>query len=155
MVGIPASGKTTWVERSLPMSVVRIFLEDIRRETYGYHPVQLETLNERRVWSRADLLLSEAIKAGHDVVVDSMALTEEWRQRILGVASDAARGSLEKVAVFLDTPLDLALSRNQERKQRVPEDVVLEMNGHVRPPAKEEGFDKIVIVKPEQKSRVG
>jgi predicted kinase len=149
MVGIPASGKTTWIERNLPTSVVRIRLDRIRRRTYGYDPIQLEASKEEKVWSLADLLLSKAIRAGHDIVVDSMALTNEWRQRIMRVADEASREPLEKVAIFLDTPVDLALSRNQNREKHVPDDAVREMNGHVRPPSKEEGFSQIVTVTPE------
>jgi predicted kinase len=150
MVGIPASGKTTWIEGNLPTSVVRIRLDRIRRRTYGYDLFQLEASKEEKVWSRADLLLSKAIRAGHDVVVDSMALTNEWRQRILRVADEASRTPLEKVAIFLDTPVDLALSRNQNREKHVPDDAVREMKGHVRRPSKEEGFSKIVIVRPDK-----
>ena len=149
MVGIPASGKTTWIERTLPKPVVRIRLDRIRRETYGYHPVQLESSKEKKVWSRADLLLSKAIRVAHDVVVDSMALTTEWRQRILKVADGASQAPLEKVAVFLDTPVDLALSRNQNRRKHVPAEAVREMRCHVRPPSRKEGFSKIVTVRPE------
>jgi predicted kinase len=150
MVGIPASGKTTWIERTLPASVVRIRLDRIRRGTYGYDPLQLEASKEEKVWSRADLLLSKAIKAGDDVVVDSMALTTEWRQRILRVADEASRTPLEKIAIFLDTPVDLALSRNQNREKHVPDDAIREMKGHVLPPSREEGFSNIVAVRPDK-----
>jgi predicted kinase len=150
MVGIPASGKTTWIERNVPTSVARIRLDHIRHRTYGYDPIQLEASKEEKVWSRADLLLSKAIRAGHDVVVDSMALTNEWRQRILRVADEASRTPLEKIAIFLDTPVDLALLRNQNREKKVPDDSVREMHGHVRPPSKEEGFSNIVTVRPDK-----
>jgi predicted kinase len=92
-------------------------------------------------------MLSKAIRAGRDVVVDSTALTNEWRQRILRVAEEASCTPLEKVAIFLDTPVEFALSRNQNREKPVPEDAIREMNGHVRPPSKEEGFSNIVTVR--------
>ena len=152
MVGIPSSGKTTWIQRSLPTSVARIRLDRLRRETYGYHPIQLEPSKEKKIWRQADLLLSKTVRAGHDVVVDSMALTKEWRQRILKVADAASKAPLQKVAIFLDTPVSVALSRNQNREKQLPGDAIREMKGHVRPPSKGEGFSKIVTVRPKPNS---
>lgn len=149
MVGIPASGKSTWIEQHLPPSVVRIRLDRLRRKAYGRYPLQLEKPKEDAIWHEAERSLMKAIQERHDVVVDSMALTRDWRLRIGKVAADVGEGHLERILVFLDTPLEVALSRNRGGEKQVLDDVVREMARHLQPPSVEEGFDRLVIVRPE------
>ena len=48
-------------------------------------------------------------------------------------------------------PTEVCLERNQRRDRVVPEDVMQRMAAKLRPPAFEEGFTKITVVKVKKK----
>ncbi|MGA9307287.1 MAG: ATP-binding protein, partial [Candidatus Sulfotelmatobacter sp.] len=54
-------------------------------------------------------------------------------------------------AVFFDVPLEVCLERHQRRDLVVPEDVMRRMAAKLKPPAFEEGFAKITVVRVKKK----
>ena len=53
----------------------------------------------------------------------------------------------EVQAVFFDVPLEVCLERNRSRDRSVSEDVMRKMSEKLKPPAFEEGFAKITVVR--------
>ena len=148
MVGIPASGKTTWASRYFRPPVQVIHLDRIRHSVYGLIPQTLDNGLESRVWSLAYDQMGQALRNGVSVVLDSMALTRAWRERHVREADRRAGSRVRRVVIFLDTPISIALSRNARRNKVVLAQTVRAMAGHLEPPTGEEGFDELVYVTP-------
>ena len=49
----------------------------------------------------------------------------------------------KKIAIWADTPVDVAIKRNNARSRVVPEPVILSMSSTLEIPTKSEGFDKV------------
>jgi predicted kinase len=148
MVGIPGAGKTTWAVRYLSASSSIVALDLIRRNVYGEFPPALDPAKEDLVWLEAYRLAAEHLQAGRSVVLDSMALTSDYRRKHVLSVSRLAGFRPTCVAVFLDTPLEVALTRNRARAKFVSEQVVQDMARHLQPPSKTEGLDDVIHVTP-------
>jgi len=80
--------------------------------------------------------------------VDATNLTPQERQHWIKLAKDY---QYEVHAIFFDVPLDVCLERHQRRDRVVPEDVMRRMAAKLKPPAFEEGFAKITVVRVKKK----
>jgi predicted kinase len=80
--------------------------------------------------------------------VDATNLTPQERQHWIKLAKDY---QYEVHAVFFDVPLDVCIERHQRRDRVVPEDVMRRMAAKLKPPAFEEGFAKITVVRVKKK----
>lgn len=145
-IGIPGSGKTTWVRRNISKSIVIIALDELRGKEYGYFPQELDDEKERVIWNKALDIASGNLQRGKDVLIDSMALTKEFRKRIISDLECVTRTTFRKVAIFLDTPLEVALHRNNERSKRVLQATIMELSLVLEPPEAPEEFDGVITV---------
>lgn len=148
MVGIPASGKTTWARRKSSEGMVNIALDRIRAEVYGRTPFHLDPRLESEVWAIAYDQCVESLEQGKSVIIDSMALTRDFRHSIMRHIEGRCARTVRWIAVFLDTPLEIALERNKNRDKRVLENVIREMEKHLQAPDKDEGFFDIIVISP-------
>ena len=80
--------------------------------------------------------------------VDATNLTPQERHSWIKLAKDF---HYDVQAVYFDVPLDVCLERNQKRSRVVAEDVVKRMSAKLKPPAFEEGFTKITVVRVKKK----
>jgi predicted kinase len=80
--------------------------------------------------------------------VDATNLTPQERQGWIKLAKDYG---YEVQAVLFDVPLEVCLARNQRRDRVVPEEAMRRMASKLKPPAFEEGFSKITVVRVKQK----
>lgn len=80
--------------------------------------------------------------AGRALVIDAALPAASHRQRALGIA---LRHGVPAVAIWLDTPLALALARNHLRPpdQRVPPENIAHVHTLMQPPSRDEGFSQI------------
>lgn len=139
MVGIPASGKSTYAR---PLGCRVVCPDEIRKQ----HP----DWNGDQVFEFARQEVAVTLQTGADVVLDATATIRRWR------ASDIAAGkpyATRVVCIWMDTPLDVCLFRNDERIQRdgfvnIPASEVERMARQLtaNPPDLSEGFDEIIRV---------
>jgi len=80
--------------------------------------------------------------------VDATNLTPQERQGWIKLAKDYG---YEVQAVLFDVPLEVCMERNRRRDRVVPEEAMRRMAGKLKPPAFEEGFSKITVVRVKQK----
>jgi predicted kinase len=132
MVGLQGSGKTTWVSRHLA----------------GTHAVVSKDHwpHARRREARQRRVVAELLAGGARVVVDNTNAAPEDRAPLIAAAREAG---VPVRAVWVDTPPDVCLARNEERqgRARVPPVGVFATRARFGPPTTAEGFDRVDIVR--------
>jgi predicted kinase len=144
LIGVPASGKSTWVKDqiwALGLTVVStdVFVEDYARKqgkTYSevfkdYMPTAVNLMAEQVVFAR---------EHGHTIIWDQTSTTEKSRSRKFNMLPD-----YEHIAVVFKTPdLDVLKERLASRPgKEIPWEIVQDMIDNFEMPAEEEGFKEI------------
>jgi predicted kinase len=142
-IGLPGSGKSSWFKRHnvVPLSsdmVRSLLFDDVREQRF-----------QDLVFSNLRSMLKARLIARRPTnYVDATNLTPQERQHWIKLAKDY---QYEVHAVFFDVPLDVCIERHQRRDRVVPEDVMRRMAAKLKPPAFEEGFAKITVVRVKKK----
>jgi len=142
-IGLPGSGKSSWFKRHnvVPLSsdMVRALLfDDVREQRF-----QDLVFSNLRSMLKARLIAKRPMN-----YVDATNLTPQERQHWVKLAKDY---NYEVHAVFFDVPLEVCVERHQRRDRVVPEDVMRRMAAKLKPPAFDEGFAKITVVRVKKK----
>jgi len=142
-IGLPGSGKSSWFKRHnvVPLSsdMVRALLfDDVREQRF-----QDLVFSNLRSMLKARLIAKRPMN-----YVDATNLTPQERQHWIKLAKDY---NYEVHAVFFDVPLEVCVERHQRRDRVVPEDVMRRMAAKLKPPAFDEGFAKITVVRVKKK----
>ncbi len=138
-IGLPGSGKTTWFRRRgvTPLSsdlLRNILFDDV--EEQRYQGLVFSTLRS--------LLRARLIARMPWNYVDATNLSIHERRQWIKMAKSFG---YEVQAVFFDVPLEVCLDRNRQRDRSVSEDAMKKMAEKLKPPAFEEGFAKITLVR--------
>jgi predicted kinase len=144
-IGLPGSGKSSWFKRHsvVPLSsdmVRSLLFDDIREQRF-----QDLVFSNLRSMLKARLIAKRPMN-----YVDATNLTPQERQHWIKLAKDY---NYEVHAVFFDVPLEVCLERHQRRDRVVPEDVMRRMAAKLKPPAFDEGFAKITVVRVKKKEK--
>lgn len=139
LVGLPGSGKSTYLERigapALSSDAVRGLLAD-HPSDQSIHP---------RVFATLRYLLRHRLAIGRPVTyIDATNLTRSERRAYIRIA-ELYGGDAE--AVFFDVPVEVCLERNLRRNRVVPEEAVRKLAAKLTPPRLEEGFSKITVIR--------
>ncbi len=142
-IGLPGSGKSSWFKRHnvVPLSsdMVRALLfDDVREQRF-----QDLVFSNLRSMLKARLIAKRPMN-----YVDATNLTPQERQHWVKLAKDY---NYEVHAVFFDVPLEVCVERHQRRDRVVPEEIMRRMAAKLKPPAFDEGFAKITVVRVKKK----
>ncbi|HVI06736.1 MAG TPA: AAA family ATPase [Candidatus Binatia bacterium] len=142
-IGLPGSGKSSWFKRHnvVPLSsdlLRSLLFDDVREQRY-----QDLVFSNLRSMLKARLIAKRPMN-----YVDATNLTPAERQHWIKLAKDY---NYEVHAVFFDVPLEVCIERHQRRDRVIPEDVMRRMSAKLKPPAFEEGFAKITVVRVKKK----
>jgi len=142
-IGLPGSGKSSWFKRHnvVPLSsdlVRSLLFDDVREQRF-----QDLVFSNLRSMLKARLIAKRPMN-----YVDATNLTPQERQHWIKLARDY---QYEVHAVFFDVPLEVCIERHERRDRVVPEDVMRRMAAKLKPPAFEEGFAKITVVRVKKK----
>lgn len=148
MVGVPGSGKTTWISQNFGKDIKVVSTDLIRRQIYGYFPQELKDDLEKMVWDAAIEEVRSSLYADADTVLDSMALSAKFRSFLIHRIFEDKERNVEIIAVFMDTPLEISIKRNREREKVVNESTIRMLSKFLEPPSREEGFNRIIQICP-------
>jgi predicted kinase len=142
-IGLPGSGKSSWFKRHnvVPLSsdmIRSLLFDDVREQRF-----QDLVFSNLRSMLKARLIAKRPMN-----YVDATNLTPQERQHWIKLAKDY---NYEVHAVFFDVPLEVCIDRHQRRDRVVPEDIMRRMAAKLKPPAFEEGFAKITVVRVKKK----
>ena len=144
MIGVPGSGKSTWIRNqiwALGLTVVSTdtFVEDYARaqgQTYNevfqdYMPRAVDLMAQQVVFAR---------EHGHSVIWDQTSTTVASRRKKFHMLPD-----YEHVAVVFGTPEPVELARRLAGRpgKLIPDHVMLSMLQNLKEPTLEEGFQEI------------
>lgn len=139
MVGIAGSGKSTWIKKQDMTFAFHVSRDDIRfakvNESEDYFAKEDEVFNE--YCSRINYYLSN----GFNVYADATHLTGKSRNKLLNnITFDLNNVSI--TVVFFNTPLEVAIERNNQREGRakVPENVIRNQYEHLVKPTHNEKY---------------
>lgn len=129
LVGIPASGKSTFYHRVL--------------EDRNLNYVSLDTLGTR---ARERAAFEAALAARRSIVIDNTNVTKTLRARYIGPAKTAG---YRVVGLFFQSVVADCLARNETREgtAKVKRLAVLGMSAQLELPSKDEGFDHLFFVR--------
>jgi predicted kinase len=147
MVGIPGSGKSTWVKNNFPNIVpvsrdaIRFELLDERGGEYFDH--------EDEVFDKFIRQIIGSLVADEITIADATHLNTKSRAKVL---NKVAKFADEIEAVVLDTSVETAFKRNDLREGRawVKHGIIRRMYFSMEMPEETEGFNKITIIKEEE-----
>ena len=136
MVGLPASGKSTYTEAHKECVVVST--DAIREELLG------SAENQERgaeVFAEAHRRVAQALAEGHDVIIDATNVIRKARKQ--WTAHNARH-----VAVYVATDKEECKRRNAQRERVVSTEVIERMASKLVVPTVEEGFDAVIEINP-------
>ena len=127
LIGLQASGKTTFCRRFFP----------------GLVPISLDSLHTRK---KERALLEKCLESGDSFVVDNTNPTREDRERYI---IPAAKAGYRIIGFYFQSSVSGCMERNSRRsgKARVPEAAIAATHRKLELPDREEGFDELFYVR--------
>jgi predicted kinase len=142
-IGLPGSGKSSWFKRQNIQPLSTDLLRGLLFDDPNEQRFQDLVFSNLRSLLRARLVAKRPMN-----YVDATNLTPHERQSWIKLANDY---QYEVHALYFDVPLEVCLERNHKRERQVTDDVMQRMASKLRPPAFEEGFTKIKVVRVKKK----
>ena len=143
MMGVPGSGKTTFLKNRVTKETSIIISRDTIRfsllkegEEYFSHEKEVVKI----FWEK----INNALAEGKDVFVDQTSLTPRSRKYLLEHINGYTYANL----IWINEPLTTCLERNELRrdtKAYVPRDTIKRMFDQLIEPSLDEGFNKIYV----------
>ncbi len=143
LVGLPGSGKSTWVQSKVTTGVSGALSSDALRELLADDPDN-QTIHPR-VFRVLRELLKHRLQLRRPITyIDATNLTPCERRPYIKLA-DLFDGEIE--AVFFDVPAEECIQRNRGRGRIVPEEVIRTMEERLIAPDIAEGFLRVSVVR--------
>lgn len=145
--GLPGSGKTHHARTLVEQGYARVNKDDLRAMM---HSSKFSNGNEKEILNARDLIVMRNLQDRISVVVDDTNFEPKHQERLQEIASNY---DADFEVLFIDTPLEECIKRNEQRANKVPISVITKMhNRHIAalknesPVEYNEDFDECIIV---------
>ena len=146
LIGIPASGKSTWIKNHKHDAVIidtDSYLDDVAYKaglTYSNVFAAHSKAAEKAMYTK----LAQAVKDRKDILWDQTNLTIKSRMKKLAMIPD----DYDKIAVIFKNPDHDELRRRLDSRpgKDIPMPIIRNMINSYQPPHDSEGFDKVINV---------
>lgn len=122
MFGLPASGKSTYIENNYDNSWMIISADKIKEVHPDYNESNPELLHEYSV-EKAEEFFNKEVLIGTDIIFDGGGINGSYNKRLIRIAK---QNGYNIQLVVLDTPAHVCLQRNRERTRKVPEQTIID-----------------------------
>lgn len=148
LIGIPGSGKSTYLKRINNPNIEIVCPDDIRREICGNISDQSKN---REVWEMAEMLIMKYLSRGKYVILDATNVNTRSRQQLLSRVK-ATNSGVKTYATMFDANPKVSKERiamdinNKVDRSNVPPEVIDRMYNMYQDTVKiidTEGFDKV------------
>ena len=141
LVGLPASGKSTWTKWVCEgWGAVCVSSDAIRAELYGDEAIQGKPAE---VFKIAKDRIVHWLNKGKDVILDATNMSSKRRIAMLRELKQRAKQSFYAECQVFATPIEICVERDAERDRTVGRSVIEEMAKHFEVPYYHEGWDYI------------
>lgn len=122
LMGLPLSGKTTYIESLDKKDYDVIVSADVIKEEHpDYDPENAHLIHQYSV-KEAERLMNEYSDLGYNIIMDSGSINNSYSKRIINMLK--SKGYFIKLT-HVKTPLLVCLDRNKERTRKVPEGEII------------------------------
>jgi predicted kinase len=143
LVGLPGSGKSTWVQSNVKPAISGVLSSDRVRQLLVDDATNQNI--HARVFRVMRTLLKDRLELRRPVTyIDATNLTPKERRPYIKLA-ELFDGEVE--AVFFDVPAEECMRRNRGRERIVPDEVIGAMAGKLVVPEEKEGFLRVSVVR--------
>ena len=141
MVGLPASGKSTYAKLlAEEVDGVVVSSDGIRKEWYGDENIQGDP---SKIFREVELRCKNALGAGRSVIMDATNMNAKKRANFLRQLP-----SCYKACMVMAVPFDVCIERDEQRPRSVGPTVMEKMRKNFQMPYYNEGWDHIEIYYP-------
>lgn len=146
MIGLPASGKDTWIKKFLKASNESwtvLSSDEIRKELYGD---EAEQGNPTEVFNKLNLKLKYALIHGDNIIYNATNIKVKDRRPALEIVKKY--NDYMVYAIIMATTLPQCYQNDMKRERHVPREVIKRMYYNFEPPHYFEGFNRIEVEYP-------
>ena len=141
MVGLPASGKSTYAKLlAEEIDGIVVSSDVIRAEWYGSEEIQGDP---SKIFREVELRCKNSLSASRSVIMDATNMNAKKRANFLKRMPEC-----HKACVVMAVPFDVCVKRDEERSRSVGPAVLEKMRKNFQMPYYNEGWDHIEIYYP-------
>lgn len=141
MVGLPASGKSTYAKLlAEEIDGIVVSSDGIRAEWYGDEAIQGDPA---KIFREVEQRCKNALDAGRSVIMDATNMNAKKRKNFL-----RQMPACHKVCVVMAVPFDVCIARDEKRSRSVGPEVMEKMRKSFQMPYYNEGWDHIEVYYP-------
>lgn len=139
MIGIQGSGKSSLAKT---IEGVHLSSDSLRAELYGEESIQGDP---KEIFAELERRALFYLTHNKDVIYDATNVNRKRRIALINLMKSKV-SNLKVVAVYMNTPYEVAVENNKNRDRVVPEEIIKRTYKSLQVPTYSEGFSEIKII---------